>query len=193
MKSSVSKFAKGSLASLSASALLVVSASSYAFNNDRQVDVYKDSELKGISFGTELVINATPETIWATLVDIDNYAQWNVFTPRVETSFEVGSPITLYVRLSRAFPNSLLEQKETVAVFEENSRMCWRSELVAAWNFNTFRCLEILTNDEGKTVLRNSMRYEGVSWPALYPLTLGSVMDGFEDLSVGLKGYLENN
>lgn len=173
-------------------AMMLLGASFTSLAVERIVDTYKYSDSTSINYGTELVLDATPEQIWNALVDIDNYNVWNAFTPRVETTFEVDSPIILHVRLSRLFPNALIRQPETVAVFEENSRMCWKSKIISEANFNTFRCLEIDTNDEGQTVLRNTMRYAGFSRAFFYLFSSQSVYDGFEDLSIGLRTYLEN-
>ena len=43
------------------------------------------------------VINAPVADVWATLVDFDHYADWNPFTPIVETDLQVGSPAILHV------------------------------------------------------------------------------------------------
>lgn len=159
---------------------------------ERQVETYKEDANGVISFGTELVIDATPSEIWSALSDIDSYKEWNVFTPRVETTFEVGSPIVLHVRLLRGLPDSLLRQPETVAVFDVNQRMCWNAFVVSENFMRSFRCLEIDTNENGETVLRNTMEYAGYGRGLIYIFSANSVYNGFEDLSIGLKGYLES-
>lgn len=172
-------------------AAAAVVGSSLTFAADEPVEKYEHADWAGVSFGTRQVINASPQTIWAILKDISKYPEWNVFTPQVKTTFVVGSSIEFKVRLFRALPKALIDQKEVVTNFDENASMCWASNIISDANFNTYRCLNIDINEFGQTVFSNTMRYEGFSWPMLYAFSSGSVKDGFEDLSNALKARAE--
>lgn len=174
-----------------AATLIVLPIASYA--HERQVEVYEKADWHGISFGTKTVIDAAPSTIWYFLSKNEDYPKWNPFTPQAKTTFEVGTPIEFKVRLFRALPNSLIDQKETVARFDVNQSMCWKSNIISDANFNTLRCINLSINELGQTVLENSMRYEGFSWPLLFAFSSVSVYDGFEDLSLALKDLAENS
>ena len=47
----------------------------------------------------EIEIDAPPERVFDILVDLEAYPDWNPFTPRVESSLEIGAPVHLHVRL----------------------------------------------------------------------------------------------
>ncbi|UCE85470.1 MAG: SRPBCC family protein, partial [Deltaproteobacteria bacterium] len=47
----------------------------------------------------EIEIDAPIERVWRILTDLDRYADWNPFTPRVESTLRIGAPVHLYVRL----------------------------------------------------------------------------------------------
>lgn len=44
-------------------------------------------------------IDAPVEGVWDILMDVDRYGEWNPFTTRVATNFEIGSPVDLHVTL----------------------------------------------------------------------------------------------
>lgn len=141
---------------------------------------------KEINFGNTETLGAPVSKVWSTLLDTDSYHEWNLFTPEVETTFEVGTPIVFKVRLSRAFPTSTITQKETVIDYQENEQMCWSANIISDFWFKSSRCIVI--EDAGETsVIRNEMNYKGVLAPVFYLLTKDSVNNGFEDLSIGLK------
>jgi hypothetical protein len=114
------------------------------------------------------------------------------FTPVVETTFAVGTPLFMKVRLSRAFPDNLMDVYETVSDFYEYESMCWRSHQISVETFNTHRCYTVTQINAGQTLLENSMRYEGFIWPLVGAFTKISVMEGFEDVSYALKKRLKD-
>ena len=79
-------------------------------------------------------IAAPAEAVWAVLGDLDRYAEWNPFTPYVETSREVGQPIVLYVDFGLHWPplerGKLLRQVETIYRFEPGDALCWTAKLL---------------------------------------------------------------
>lgn len=145
-----------------------------------------------INFDTEKVIDASASVIWQHLVDIDAFPEWNPFTPRVETTFEIGSPIVMYVRLFRALPDFLIRQPETVVAFNENESMCWQSTLGSAFWFQSYRCYELEQTDENQTIIKNTMNYSGLLASLVYGFSSQSVLDGFRDVSTALKARVED-
>ena len=54
----------------------------------------------------EIVISAPIDTVWGILVDLDKYAEWNSFTPRVSTTLTVGEEFTLDCQMT---PKNLMK------------------------------------------------------------------------------------
>ena len=59
----------------------------------------------------EETINAPRDLVWDVITDTAQYPQWNPFITDCETTFEVGSPIVMKVRL---LPGRTITQTETV-------------------------------------------------------------------------------
>jgi len=155
------------------------------------IEHYKSLDIKGMSFGTKLVIDAPVDSVWHELIDTSAFPEWNPFTPLAETTFAVGSPIFMKVRLHRVFPNSLLDVTETVVDFYDYQYMCWRAHQISEETFNSKRCYKVTAINGSQTLLENTMRYEGFLWPLVAAFTEISVKNGFEDVSYALKERLE--
>ena len=71
----------------------------------------------------EIEIEAPIAQVWSVLRDIPNYAAWNPFTPRIDTTLALGTPVMLHVAMKKGKP--LLVQKETMSRYEEGRLMAW--------------------------------------------------------------------
>ena len=56
-------------------------------------------------------INASKDTVWGVMTDTSAYPEWNPFVVACKSSFIVGSPIVMKVRL---LPSLTITQKETI-------------------------------------------------------------------------------
>lgn len=56
-------------------------------------------------------IQAPRQVVWNVITDTASYAQWNPFVTACESSFAIGSPIVMKVRL---LPSLTITQKETI-------------------------------------------------------------------------------
>ena len=59
-------------------------------------------------------INAPIDVVWEVLTDVENYGQWNPFTPQAHTDFKIGSPARLRVRMGP----TTMKITETVCAYE---------------------------------------------------------------------------
>ncbi len=142
-------------------------------------------------FQSEHSIGAPVSSVWATLEDVELYPEWNPFTPRVETTFEIGSNIVMWVRLLRIFPDNLSIVTETVTDFEIEDRMCWESIFGSTFWMRSYRCYVVEAVSSEETVLRSTMVYEGLLAPLVEAFSRNFVMDGFNDVGDAIKDRLE--
>lgn len=61
-------------------------------------------------------ISAPAAVVWRVLADVDAYPEWNAFVPACRTSWKVGSPIVMRVRLTRSLT---IRQSETIRRFDD--------------------------------------------------------------------------
>src|SRR5262249_43265340 len=73
------------------------------------------------SYSAESVINASPEAVWAVLVDGQSWTDWDSAVVRVDGTIAAGEKVTVYpeVNPGRGFPVRVVE-------FEPGQRMVWR-------------------------------------------------------------------
>ena len=136
------------------------------------------------AFKASETINASPETVWAILVDGERYTEWNTTVERLEGRIAPGETVKLFVKLSpgRAFPVKVSE-------FEPPSRMVWRGGMPLGL-FKGERTFTLRPRAEGSVEF--SMREE-FSGPLL-PLIGRSIPDmgpAFAEFAECLKARAE--
>lgn len=121
--------------------------------------------------------------VWDILHDVDHYARWNPFTPRVETTFEVGSPATLHVVMN---PRHKRIQYEVITAYEAGRHFAWSSILpLGLLKANRWQVVEAL--DPARTRYRTYETFEGVLVPLIMALYRADVQRGFESVAQALK------
>ncbi len=142
-------------------------------------------------FGTSHAVYASIEDVWFALEDVLSFPEWNPFTPRVETTFGIGSPIIMYVRLFRELPDIILRQPETVTDFVVQDEMCWETIVGSEFWLKTHRCYVVESVSDQETILQSTMRYDGLLAPMTSAFSKGFVFDGFHDVANAMKDRLE--
>ena len=132
-------------------------------------------------------IEAPAEHVWAILMDTPGYAQWNAFTTRVDTNFEVGSPVDLYVTLGPL----KLKQPERIQSVEPPHLLAWGMTMGPAWLLSARRDqrLEPLSATRCRYVTTDA--FNGMLTPLVVWLFGGSIRRGFNAMALSLKQHAE--
>jgi len=74
------------------------------------------------AFSTTIDINAAPQTVWNILTDAPSYTEWDPNMLTLEGNIAAGEKLVIHTKIA---PNQAFTP--TVAVFEPNKRMEWKS------------------------------------------------------------------
>lgn len=134
------------------------------------------------------LINAPLEKVWQALVDVDHYAAWNPFTPRVETTFVVGEPAILHVTMNEHHQRV---QHEVITVFEPQRAFAWASIMGTPFILKANRWQIIEPLDDGRTQYQTYETFDGLLVPLVMALYHHDIQRGFAAVGAGLKQLLE--
>ena len=133
-------------------------------------------------------IAAPAERVWAALVDLDAYAVWNPFTPKVRSSLAVGDPVHLDVVLG---PRRRTRSVNHVEVVEEPHRIVWSSTLVHPRVLRTRRTQRIEPIGDGRCRYTSTETFEGPLAPLVGLVSRSAVERGFAAVAEGLRRHVE--
>jgi uncharacterized protein YndB with AHSA1/START domain len=141
---------------------------------------------RGIRF--EISIDAPAETVWGVVSDLARYPEWNPFVIDASSTFEVGSPIRMRVRL---FPPFSQNQTETITEHVAGQKVCWGLKGGGSPALRSRRCQVVETMDGGRT--RYVSEFQLTGWLApLVMVILGRRLEaGFRGMSMGVKARAE--
>ena len=137
----------------------------------------------------EIEIDAPIERVFEILRDLASYPEWNPFTPRVESTLEIGAPIHLHVRLRG---ETLSHRVEWVTANEAPRKLCWEMKMGAAFLLRAERCQVLTPQADGRTHYVTEDRFTGLLTPLVMRLFGPAMQRGFADCAVALKKRAES-
>ena len=132
-------------------------------------------------------INAPIDVVWEVLTDVENYGQWNPFTPQAHTDFTIGSPAHLRVRMGP----TTMKITETVCAYEKPRLLAWSKAFGARRMLFAIREQHLEPLSEASCCYHNTDRLTGVLAPLVLLCFGGYMRRGFRDVGEGLKIYAE--
>ncbi|MBV9790053.1 MAG: SRPBCC domain-containing protein [Chloroflexi bacterium] len=134
-------------------------------------------------FSASIDIDATPEAIWAVLIDTTSWPMFDAYSERIEGQLALGETITVYSKLApgRAFPVK-------ITTLEQPRQMAW-SNTAPLGVLKSVRTHTISTHGSGSRFEIN----EVVSGPMLAVLggALPDLNEPFAAFCSGLKARVE--
>jgi uncharacterized protein YndB with AHSA1/START domain len=136
----------------------------------------------------EISIDAPAETVWSVVSDLPRYGEWNPFVTEASSTFVVGSPIRMRVRLFPRFPQN---QTETITEYVEGRKVCWGLKGGGSPALRSRRCQIVETLEGGRTRYVSDFQLTG--WLAsLVMAILGRRLEaGFRGMSMAVKTRAE--
>jgi hypothetical protein len=137
---------------------------------------------------TEINIDATPETVWEILTDLDQWADWNPFITSSAGRPEVGEKL-----VNRMEPpgGKAMTFKPHVTVVEDAKTFEWLGRLVLPGIFDGRHRFELAATPTGGTRLVQAESLGGVLVRFLRKSLDTQTVQGFELMNTALKTRAE--
>lgn len=139
---------------------------------------------------TEIIINASPEKVWAILTDFNNYPNWNPFIKSLEGDVKVGNKISAYIEPPETKGMTF---KPKILVFEPNKEFRWVGHLLLPGLFDGKHRFELIDNGDGTTTFRQSEIFKGILVPFFKKQLNDNTRRGFIAMNEQLKILAEKN
>lgn len=155
-------------------------------NNFKQAQY--DGGDKHTLYRAEVVIDATPEQVWAVLMDLDAYPLWNPFTIAMKSELKLGAVMDMKVAMQ---PWLVLDQAEHIRVLKPNYKVCWGIDTDTGEYSRGERCqwLEVIGPNQTRYITEDLI--EGKVTPLVTQLFGASLKRGFSGVAQGLKQRVE--
>lgn len=145
----------------------------------------------GFEIRKDIVINASKEQVWHTIIDFRNYKRWNT-----QLSFlggEVKPKGKLHLKLSIKGSDPY-EFKPVISHWEENKQFAWLAITGVSSVFDGEHFFEIKELENGKTLLVNREEYKGILSFIMKNLPMmKEAPAGFEKMNEELKYFIESH
>ena len=118
-------------------------------------------------------------------VDLEGYARWNRFTPKVVSSLEVGDPVDMRVCMLK-LGGLTISQREWLRAIEPPHRLVWGMSMLGG-GIVAERVQTVTALADGRSRYRTEDTIEGPLAPLAYLFTGSSVQAGFDAVAEGLE------
>jgi hypothetical protein len=141
------------------------------------------------SVQAEVTINAPLARVWSVLVDLERYSEWNTFVPSMQSSFQVGSLLTMGVRMRKGIE---VKSVETITAIEPHHLLAWKTRS-PEWFLQGERFQIVTELDAHTTQYRTQEAFSGIFAPIIKILFGKDLQRGFSAVAHGLKERAESD
>ena len=114
---------------------------------------------------TEIVIRSSAESVWAELVDLEAYSEWNPFVVQASGQVVVGGKLEVRIQPPG---KSAMTFKPTVTKVAKNQELRWLGRLLLPGAFDGEHIFEIFPHDESSVRLVQRENFKGLLVPLLW-------------------------
>ena len=131
-------------------------------------------------------IDAPIDRVWAILVDLAAYAEWNPFTPRIDASLRVGEPVVLHVAMK---PGAKLRVQTEICSANDPAayELGWGMTMGAPFLLKANRIQRLTPLPGGGTRYDTRDAFSGVLTPLVMALYRAHIQRGFDGVARGLQ------
>ena len=133
---------------------------------------------------TEVLLPASPDVVWAVLVDTERYSEWNPFIIESEGDVVEGARIT---NTMRPDPEREMTFRPKILVAEPNEELRWIGRASIPGIFDGEHYF-LLKPQDGQTRMVHGENFSGV---ALWFMDVAPFEDNFAEMNEALRARLE--
>lgn len=137
----------------------------------------------------EIVIGASAAQVWAVLIDLAHYSEWNSFSFWMKSNLKVGDSLTMRLRIRPRWGWSILTVQEITRV-EPQRRLAWRT-FSPAWLLQGERLQTLEPIDVNRTRYHTTEAFTGILAPLVKLVVGHDFQRGYESIARDLKQRAE--
>lgn len=153
------------------------------------VSLFTFNQLVKRNLETSMIINSSPEKIWETLMDYEDYPDWNPFIKSISGTPEVGEQLD--VNLGQG-DNEPMNFKPKVLVNQENEEFRWRGVFLIRGIFDGEHYFRLERIGENQTRFTQGEHFTGILSGLMMNLIGEDTEKGFNEMNAALKMRVEN-
>lgn len=138
---------------------------------------------------TEIAINASPQKVWTTFINFEEYPHWNPFIKSIKGQIDIGEKIVVNIEPSGAKGMTF---KPTVLTFIKHKELSWMGVLLFKGLFDGKHKFELIDNKNGTTIFAQSEIFKGILVPFFKKQLNKNTKNGFREMNEKLKEIVEN-
>jgi hypothetical protein len=135
----------------------------------------------------EWVINAPVESVWAVLVDFENYHQWNRFNPDIKAELVLGTPVVMQVLLG----DNMAEITEYMSRIDPCEAIAWRMQNLPDDPIHAERTQYLKRLSDTSCSYLSVDEFSGPGMSDMLAMMGEPVETGFDLAGAGLNQYCE--
>lgn len=134
---------------------------------------------------TTILINASPEKVWAILINFKDYRTWNPFIKSITHTqkLAVGNKIKVVLDGMTFIPK--------IRAYDTNQEFRWLGHLFFPGLFDGDHCFQVIDNGDGTTYFIQSEVFKGLLVPLFNKKLDTDIKAGFEAMNEALKVEVE--
>lgn len=137
---------------------------------------------------TEIEISASPEKVWAILLDFQAYPEWNPFIKSIDGKREAGSRLKVHIQP----PGARGMEFESVVLRSVPGReFRWKGNLFMNGLFEGEHSFTIETRGKGIVRFTQKEKFTGRLVPTMFSVIGAQTLRGFEAMNTALKERAE--
>jgi len=137
----------------------------------------------------EIIISAPAALVWAVLVDLAHYSDWNSLVYSMKSNLRVGDRLTMKVRMRPRWGWNVVTVNEVIRV-DAQRRLVWRT-LSPWWLLQGERWQTLEALDLNRTRYTTSEGFTGILAPLVKWAVGRDLQRGFENVARDLKQRAE--